>query len=132
MLGKRVSTESQYSDLFFAGLMVGGKTIFPREISSDRSPMAWGGVGQDFGLSAKLLVHAFTEHAASALAANTIWGSIVGALIPLAGLPMYDALGFGWGHSLLGFISATLVPIPIILLVKSGERIRKCARHQVG
>ncbi|CAD6591008.1 MAG: hypothetical protein ASARMPREDX12_004888 [Alectoria sarmentosa] len=76
------------------------------------------------------LLDAFTIHAASALAANAIWRSIVGALIPLAGLPMYDALGLGWGNSLLGFISILLIPVPMAILVY-GERIRKSARFQI-
>ncbi|CAD6576900.1 MAG: hypothetical protein ASARMPRED_007937 [Alectoria sarmentosa] len=77
------------------------------------------------------LLDAFTVHAASALAANAIWRSIVGALIPLAGLPMYDALGLGWGNSLLGFISILLIPVPMAILVY-GERLRKSARFQIG
>ena len=76
------------------------------------------------------LLDAFTVHAASALAANAIWRSIVGALIPLAGLPMYSALGLGWGNSLLGFISILLIPVPMAILVY-GERIRKNARFDV-
>ncbi|KAF1845634.1 MFS general substrate transporter [Cucurbitaria berberidis CBS 394.84] len=51
------------------------------------------------------LVDAFTVHAASAIAANTVLRSIFGALLPLSGLSMYDALGLGWGNTLLGFIS---------------------------
>ena len=76
------------------------------------------------------LLDAFTVHAASALAANAIWRSIVGALIPLAGLPMYSALGLGWGNSLLGFISILLIPVPMAILVY-GERIRKNARFDI-
>lgn len=76
------------------------------------------------------LVDAFTEHAASALAANALWRSIVGALIPLAGLPMYDALGLGWGNSLLAFIATALIPVPF-LLVRYGERLRKNTRSSV-
>ncbi|MCJ1391882.1 hypothetical protein MMC18_004749 [Xylographa bjoerkii] len=73
------------------------------------------------------LVDAFTEHAASALAANAVWRSVVGALIPLAGLPMYNTLGLGSGNSVLGFIATALIPIPF-LLVKYGERLRKNTR----
>ncbi|CAF9937179.1 hypothetical protein IMSHALPRED_011047 [Imshaugia aleurites] len=76
------------------------------------------------------LLDAFTVHAASALAANAIWRSIVGALIPLAGLPMYNALGLGWGNSLLGFVSVILIPVPMAISVY-GERIRKSARFNI-
>jgi hypothetical protein len=76
------------------------------------------------------LVDAFTLHAASALAANTVLRSLVGALLPLAGPKMYDTLGLGWGNSLLAFIALALCPIPI-LFYKYGERIRKSPRFQV-
>ncbi|KAJ9626354.1 hypothetical protein H2203_003986 [Taxawa tesnikishii (nom. ined.)] len=70
------------------------------------------------------LVDAFTIHAASAIAANTVLRSIVGAILPLCGLRMYDALGLGWGNSLIGFIALALVPIPV-LFYKYGEAIRR-------
>lgn len=43
---------------------------------------------------------------------NTVVRSIVGGLLPLAGLNMYNALGLGWGNSLLASISLAMVPIP--------------------
>ena len=76
------------------------------------------------------LVDAFTLHAASALAANTVLRSLVGALLPLAGPKMYDSLGLGWGNSLLAFIALALCPIPV-LFYKYGERIRTSPRFQV-
>lgn len=76
------------------------------------------------------LIDAFTLHAASALAANTILRSLLGALLPLAGRSMYDKLGLGWGNSLLAFIAVALCPIPIVFF-KYGERIRKSPRFQV-
>ncbi|GAB7344031.1 hypothetical protein MBLNU457_1953t1 [Dothideomycetes sp. NU457] len=69
------------------------------------------------------LIDAFTVYAASAIAANTVLRSIFGAFLPLAGLDMYDALGLGWGNSLLGFIALGLIPIPG-LFYKYGEHIR--------
>lgn len=76
------------------------------------------------------LIDAFTVHAASAIAANTVLRSIFGAFLPLAGLPMYDALGYGWGNSLLGFITLAMIPIPL-LFYRYGERIRTSPRFQV-
>lgn len=46
-----------------------------------------------------------------------------GALLPLAGGPMFEALGLGWGGSVLAFIAVALIPVPILFL-KYGERIR--------
>jgi hypothetical protein len=76
------------------------------------------------------LVDAFTIHAASAIAANTVLRSIFGAFLPLAGLNMYDALGLGWGNSLLGFISVAFIPVPILFRYY-GERIRTNPKLQV-
>jgi hypothetical protein len=70
------------------------------------------------------LIDTFTVYAASALAANAVMRSIAGAVLPLAGLPMYDKLGMGWGNSLLGFIAAALIPAPW-LFIKYGEHLRK-------
>ncbi|KAF2836019.1 MFS general substrate transporter [Patellaria atrata CBS 101060] len=69
------------------------------------------------------LIDAFTLYAASAMAANTVFRSIVAAILPLCGLSLYDALGYGWGTSLLGFIATVMIPIPLIFL-KYGEMIR--------
>ena len=70
------------------------------------------------------LVDAFTSHAASAIAANTVLRSLVGAFLPLAGPSMYAALGLGWGNSLLAFIALALSPVSWIFF-KYGEQIRK-------
>ena len=69
------------------------------------------------------LVDAFTLYAASAIAAATIIRSIMAAVLPLAGQPMYDKLGNGWGNSLLGFIALAMTPIPWVFW-RYGEGIR--------
>ncbi|KAK3674079.1 hypothetical protein LTR78_005926 [Recurvomyces mirabilis] len=69
------------------------------------------------------LIDAFTIHAASAVAANTVLRSIVDGLLPLAGLRMYTALELGWGNSLIAFIALACVPIPF-LFYHYGEAIR--------
>lgn len=70
------------------------------------------------------LVDAFTVHAASAIAANTVLRSAVGAFLPLAGPKMYATLGLGWGNSLLAFIALLISPVAFIFY-KYGEQIRK-------
>lgn len=70
------------------------------------------------------LIDAYTVYAASALAASTVLRCIFGAALPLAGQPLYDALGLGWGNSLLGFIALAMAPVPF-LLSRYGERLRK-------
>jgi len=69
------------------------------------------------------LLDAYPQHAASVTAALAVLRSLLGALLPLGGLDMYDALGWGWGNSLLGFISLALVPIPVIFYI-FGEKLR--------
>lgn len=70
------------------------------------------------------LIDAFSIYAASALAANTVIRSVMGAVLPLAGQKMYKTLGLGWGNSLLAFVAFALLPVPIVLS-RWGERIRK-------
>ncbi|KAK8104330.1 bicyclomycin resistance protein [Apiospora kogelbergensis] len=70
------------------------------------------------------LVDAFGLYAASAMAANTLVRSLAGAVLPLAGLRMYERLGVGWGNSLLGFIALLLLPMAIVI-IRYGEYWRK-------
>ena len=69
-------------------------------------------------------IDSFPAFAASAIAALTVTRSLFGAFLPLAGPPMYSALGLGWGNSVLGFIAIGLIPAPL-LIYKFGGRIRK-------
>lgn len=73
------------------------------------------------------LVDTYTVHSPSAIAANTVLRSILGALLPLCGLDIYDALGLGWGNTLFGFITLGLAPIPVLFGL-FGEKLRK--RHE--
>ncbi|KAG8157541.1 hypothetical protein KVR01_012583 [Diaporthe batatas] len=70
------------------------------------------------------LVDCYPMYAAAAIAANTELRSLVGALLPLAGPPMYDTLGLGWGNSLLGFLCAIMIPLPIVFY-KYGKKLRQ-------
>lgn len=70
------------------------------------------------------LVDVFTVHAASVTAASTIFRCLLGALLPLAGPSMFQALGLGWGNSLLGFIAIAFVPLPFIFY-HYGQLIRE-------
>lgn len=69
------------------------------------------------------LIDAFEGYAASVIGANAVLRGTAGALIPLSGLKLYDALEWGWGNSLLAFIALAFVPIPWIF-GKYGARIR--------
>jgi len=70
------------------------------------------------------IVDSYPMYAASAIAANVILRSIVGAFLPLSGPPMYASLGLGWGNSLLGFICVVMIPLPFVFN-KFGAKLRK-------
>jgi hypothetical protein len=70
------------------------------------------------------LVDTYTVYAASVSAASTVFRSLLGALLPLAGNSMYNTMGVGWGTSLLGFIAVAFIPVPLIFW-KFGQRIRE-------
>lgn len=69
------------------------------------------------------LVDAFTMYAASAIAANTVLRSLGGTFIPLAGSSIYQALGLGWGNSLLAGMALVFTPALAFLYIH-GEDIR--------
>ncbi|KAL4882671.1 major facilitator superfamily domain-containing protein [Aspergillus karnatakaensis] len=82
-----------------------------------------------FTVVSTYLVDAYTTYAASAVAAVTVLRSLGGAFLPLAGGPMYDALGLGWGNTLLAGIALVMCPLPFVFL-KYGERIRMSTNVQ--
>jgi DHA1 family multidrug resistance protein-like MFS transporter len=69
------------------------------------------------------MVDTYLMYAASALAANTIIRSAVGAAFPLFTTQMFRGLGIGWACTLIGIIAAVLAPIPF-LFYAYGARIR--------
>ncbi|RAL64300.1 hypothetical protein DID88_002192 [Monilinia fructigena] len=70
------------------------------------------------------VIDSFPAFAASGIAALTVSRSLFGAFLPLAGPAMYEALGYGWGNSVLGFIALALIPAPMIIY-KFGGKVRK-------
>lgn len=76
------------------------------------------------------LIDAYPEHASSATAACTVLRSLVGTFLPIAGPPMYSALGYGWGNTTLALIAFLLAPISWVFY-RYGETIRTNPRWQV-
>ncbi|KAF3385424.1 hypothetical protein F1880_002092 [Penicillium rolfsii] len=66
----------------------------------------------------------YGSNSASATAAVSLIQSLFGGLFPLFGGNLYDALGYGWGNSLIGFISLGLGIPFLACLWKFGGRIR--------
>ncbi|KAK5170468.1 uncharacterized protein LTR77_005056 [Saxophila tyrrhenica] len=93
---------------------------------------AFFGAGQvlNFMVINTYLVDTFTRYAASAVAASTVLRAILGAVLPLVGLPMYDRLGYGWGNTLLGFVALALYPTAFVLYFY-GEKIRTHPKLQM-
>lgn len=89
-------------------------------------PYGFGIMGLFLGITT-YLVDSYPTYAASAIAANVILRSVVGAALPLAGPPLYTSLGLGWGNTLLGFVCVLMVPLPLIFH-KFGARLRKADR----
>jgi hypothetical protein len=74
------------------------------------------------------IVDSYSTYAASAVAATTVLRSLAGFGFPLFARAMYNALGLGWGNSLLAFVGIVLgVPAPFVLW-KYGEGLRGRSR----
>ena len=69
------------------------------------------------------LIEAYTDFAASALAASTLIRCIFGLTIPLASTRLYDDLGLGWANTLLGFLALVVIPATLLLL-RHGKAVR--------
>ncbi|KAF1952477.1 MFS general substrate transporter, partial [Byssothecium circinans] len=76
------------------------------------------------------LIDAFEEYAASVIGANAVLRGLAGALIPLGGLDLYRAIGWGWGNTLLAFVALVFAPVPMVFGVYGG-RIRRVKFFQV-
>lgn len=69
------------------------------------------------------LAGSYGIYSASALAGNSMFRSILGGTLPLAGPTMYRALQPHWAGTLLGLVQVFLIPIPFIFY-KWGSKIR--------
>ncbi|KNG83886.1 MFS multidrug transporter [Aspergillus nomiae NRRL 13137] len=86
-------------------------------------PFAFGNIGI-FGTLQAYIVDSYPRYAASGIGAMTVTRSLFGALLPLAGPPMYEKLGYGWGNSLLGFVTLAMISLPI-LFSRFGASLRQ-------
>ena len=78
------------------------------------------------------LVDTYVRFAPSALAAATVLRSLAGFGFPLFAPKMYDALGYGWGNSLLGFVAVGLgVPAPFLIWL-FGQKLRARSTFAAG
>ena len=78
------------------------------------------------------IVDSYQRYAASAVGAATFLRSLAGFGFPLFARAMFDALGLGWGNSLLGFVGIAIgIPAPF-LLWKYGEKLRSKSQFAAG
>jgi multidrug resistance protein len=84
------------------------------------------GIGQVMVLNCtqNYYIDSFEKYAASAIAAGTVFRSLVGGVIPLIAPALFEKLGYGWGISVFGFVSILLAPAPVLFYVY-GESIRE-------
>ncbi|KAL4867172.1 hypothetical protein BDV12DRAFT_210058 [Aspergillus spectabilis] len=73
------------------------------------------------------LIDSYLQFAASVFAANTILRSAVGACFPLFSRQLFVNLGVQWAGTLLGCLSAIMIPIPLAFIAY-GPRLREKSR----
>lgn len=81
------------------------------------------GNGMCFIYATNYIVHSYGVYAASALAGNAVFRSVMGATLPLAGPSMYKTLGAHWAGTVLALLELILIPIPFVFY-RYGDRIR--------
>ena len=70
----------------------------------------------------------FGEHGASAMAASCLLQNLIGFVLPIFAPQMYEAMGYGWGNSLIALIMVGVgVPMAAILWFWGG-RLRAVGR----
>lgn len=69
------------------------------------------------------LVDSFGIYVASAVATATMLRNIMATFFPLAGPSLYAKVGYGWGDTILAFVTLAFAPIPLVLM-KYGEGLR--------
>jgi hypothetical protein len=84
------------------------------------------GIGQVMILNCtqNYYIDSFEKYAASAIAAGTVFRSLVGGVVPLLAPALFEKLGYGWGISIFGFVGLVLAPAPILFFIY-GEKIRE-------
>lgn len=90
--------------------------------------MEIGGFMYNQSLMAYMIDEVSSTRAASGSAATRILSYIFGFTFPLFAPRLYDQLGYGWGTSLLGFLTLALTgPVPFVLWFW-GDKIRVIGR----
>ncbi|CAG8104721.1 unnamed protein product [Penicillium olsonii] len=76
------------------------------------------------------IVDVYPMYANSAIAANSLFRSLLGAGFPLFASAMFHNLGVNWAMTLLGCLTALLFPVPIAFFIY-GPKIRSWSKFSV-
>ena len=84
------------------------------------------GIGQVMILNTttNYYIDSFEKYSASAIAAGAVFRSVVGGVVPLFAPAWFEALGYGWGISVFGFMALAIAPAPIIFYFY-GQKVRE-------
>ncbi|KAI9706157.1 MAG: hypothetical protein M1820_004918 [Bogoriella megaspora] len=81
--------------------------------------------------SYQYIIDSYETYAASALASVTLIRYMAAGGMTIVGIPMYENLGVHYTLTVLGCISAVLVPVPY-LFFKYGTKIRKHSKYAIN
>ena len=100
------------ASLFWFAWTVQAHTPWPASIAAT----FFYGIGQVTILNCtqNYYIDSFEKYAASAIAAGSVFRSVLGGLVPLFAPALFDKLGYGWGISVFGFLSVAIAPAPLI------------------
>lgn len=90
------------------------------------------GIMIEFNALVTYVVDSYQTYSASASAATAVLRSVAAFLFPLFSPSMYDALGYGWGNSLLGFLAIGIGGPAPILLWYYGAKLRARSTYAAG
>lgn len=84
------------------------------------------GIGQVaiFNAVQNYYIDSFETYAASAIAAGSLFRSVVGGVVPVFTGGLLEKVGQGWGFSIFGFVSLLLAPSPVLFYM-FGEKLRE-------
>lgn len=81
--------------------------------------------------SYQYIIDSYESYSASALAFVTLVRYVVAGGMTVVGIPFYRNMGVHWTLTILGGISALLVPVPYLFYIY-GHKIRKHSKYAVS
>jgi hypothetical protein len=127
LYGAMVGCALNPASLFWFGWTANAGAFWPSPVVA-AVPFAVGNI-MVYSSGALYIMNSYGSlHGASALSANSLLRYAGGGAFPLFTVQMFSTLGIGWASSLLGFVSAVLVPVPFVLY-RYGDKIRANSQY---